>query len=57
MNATIKDGFLTITLPISARPSKSGKTTLIASTNGGVKPGLEVDGKPVTVSVNAYVAK
>jgi hypothetical protein len=57
MTAKIENGFLTITLPVSSQPSKSGKTILIASTHGGVRNGLEVDGKPVTISVNAYVSK
>ena len=45
---------LTIEMPISVRPSNSGKTTVIASTNGNIMAGIEYDGKPVTIGLNAY---
>ena len=57
MNVEIKANDLIVSLPISPRPSKSGKTILVASTSGNIKTTVEYDGKPITVSVNAYVAK
>ena len=59
MKASIskKDGFdvLTIEIPISKRPSASGKTTVIASSNGNIATSVVVDGKPVIIGVNAYI--
>lgn len=53
-----KDGeleMLTVTLPITPRPSGSGKTTVIASTNGNQPTTVTFDGKPIIIGVNAYV--
>ena len=51
-------GELTITLPVSPRPSKSGKTTVIATTSGNQTfSDIVFDGKPITVGVNAYVPR
>ena len=59
MKASIskKDGFdvLTIEIPISKRPSASGKTTVIASNNNNIATSVVVDGKPVIIGVNAYI--
>lgn len=55
MNASIKDGVLTVTIPVGRAPSKSGKTLLIASTHGNVPTAVQVDGKPLVVSLNAYI--
>ncbi len=59
MKTTIqkKDGFdvLIVEIPIQKRPSASGKTTVIASTNGNQPTALQVDGKPVIVGLNAYI--
>jgi len=54
-----KDGnsFLKIEVPVALRPSKSGKTMLVASSGGNVSTAAIVDGKPVTVGLNAYIAK
>jgi len=57
MEATIEKNELVIRLPISPRPSKSGKTILVASTAGGQKSGVQHDGKEVTISVNAYIPR
>ena len=48
---------LTITLPLEENPvaSKSGKNLTVASTRGNFRSDAEVDGKPVTVGVNAYI--
>jgi hypothetical protein len=59
MKASIKksDGFevLVVEIPISKRPSASGKTTVVASTNGNLPTTLVVDGKPVVIGLNAYI--
>lgn len=58
MNAAIKDGMLIINIPVQtpAPLSKSRKSRVIASTNGNVKlPSLIVDGKTVTIGINAYI--
>tara|TARA_R110001583_G_scaffold50315_1_gene157047 strand:- start:540 stop:728 length:189 start_codon:yes stop_codon:yes gene_type:complete len=54
-----KDGvsMLKIEVPVSLRPSKSGKTMLVASSGGNVSTSAIVDGKPVTVGLNAYIPK
>ena len=52
-----KNGSLIITLPIVKQPSVSGKTILVASSHGGQPSKVIIDGKPVTVSVNCYIAK
>lgn len=58
MQVEIKNNNLVITIPLSApRPSASGKTLVVASSGGNVQTTAMVDGKPVTVGLNAYVAK
>ena len=54
-----KDGvsMLKIEVPVSLRPSKSGKTMLVASSGGNVSTSAIVDGKPVTVGLKAYIPK
>lgn len=53
----IVDGALVITLPLEKkpRPSASGNTLLVASTGGFTRTDVEVDGRPVSVSVNATI--
>lgn len=58
MKAVIKDGILTITIPVHANPppSKSGKTRIVASSNGNVTlSDVLVDGKPLVIGLNAYI--
>ena len=57
MKAEIKDGNLILTLPIAPRTSKSGKSTVIATTGGNITCGVDYEGQPVTIGVNAYVKK
>ena len=58
MEVKIENGKLVITLPMqAATPSASGKTLLVATTHGSVKTSCLVDGKPVTVAVNAYIPR
>lgn len=47
--------FLVIRIPIKPRPSKSGKTTVLASTNGNMETDLEYKDQAIIVGVNAYV--
>lgn len=55
---TIEDDTLVVKFPLSApTPSVSGKTLVVASTHGGIRTNALVDGKPVTVNFNAYIAK
>jgi hypothetical protein len=39
------------------KPSASGKTLVVASTRGNVKTSLLIDGKPLTIGLNAYIPK
>jgi len=60
MNATVtvESGNLVIRIPLQdPKPSKTGKTLLVASTGGFQKTTAEVDGKPVTVGVNAFIPR
>ncbi len=57
MKAEIKNNELIITLPVSPRTSKSGKSMVIASTGGNINTAVEYDGKTVVIGVNAYVKK
>jgi len=57
MKVEIKNNEIVITLPISPRPSASGKSTVIASTAGNIATTAIHDGKPVIVGVNCYTKK
>ena len=61
MNVSIeeKDGVSTLVIrtPVALGPSKSGKTMLVASSGGNVTTTAMVEGKPVTVGLNAYIPK
>jgi hypothetical protein len=48
---------LIVEIPISKRPSASGKTTVVASTNGNQPSTVVIDGKPVIIGLNAYITK
>jgi hypothetical protein len=58
VQVTIKDGNLIVAVPLQTpTPSKSsGKTLVVASTHGNVKTTVEVNGKPVTIGLNAFIA-
>ena len=49
---------LTVEMAVSPRTSKSGKSTVVATSSGN-KTFSDVlfDGKPITIGVNAYVSK
>jgi hypothetical protein len=56
MTTEIKDGKLVITIDLQKpKPSTSGKTLLVASTNGFKKTEAVLDGKEVSVSINATI--
>ena len=56
MKTTIKDNTLYIEIPLHApRPSATGKTLTVASSNGTRETEATINGKPVVVGVNAYI--
>lgn len=56
MNVEIKNNKLCIEIDLEKpTPSSSGKTLVVASTRGNVVTTVEVDGKPVTIGLNAYI--
>lgn len=58
MQAAIEGKDLVIRIPMqSPTISKSGKTLVLASTHGNVKTAVLIEGKPVTIGLNAYIAK
>jgi hypothetical protein len=59
MKATIENGELVIRLPLNKTPvlSTSGKTLVVASTHGNQKTDAILNGQPVIVGVNAYIAR
>lgn len=54
MSVRIEGDKLVIELPIREERSKSGKTMLIATTNGAAKGVCQFKGKPVELNLNAY---
>ena len=58
MKASIENGELVIHLPLNKAPlrSASGKTLVVASSHGNQKTEAVVNGQPVIVGVNAYIA-
>jgi hypothetical protein len=56
MSVEIKNNKLYIEIDLEKpTPSSSGKTLVVASTRGNVATSAEVDGKPVTIGLNAYI--
>lgn len=56
MKATIKNNILTIEIPLQTpTASKSGKTKIVATSGGNITTSALVDGKPVTIGLNAYI--
>jgi len=57
LNATIKGKQLIITIDLNdpPQPSKSGKSIVLASSNGNQPTTASYEGKPVIVGLNAYV--
>ena len=56
-SAKIVGDELVLTIPMNPKPEKSasGKTLVVASTYGNKATEVTVDGKTVTVGVNAYI--
>lgn len=48
---------ITIVLPLGEKESKSGKSLVLATTNGNVPFPAEYKGKPVICGVNCYIPK
>lgn len=59
MQVTIEGKELVIRIPIEnpPRPSKTGKTLIVASSGGNQVTSATVDGKQVVVGVNCYIAR
>lgn len=59
MQVTIEGNKLVIRIPLLEKPtkSKSGKTLLVATSGGNVVSDALVEGKPITVGLNAYISK
>jgi hypothetical protein len=59
LSAKIERNELVIRVPLNPTPapSASGKTLVIASSHGNKQTEAKVNGKPVIVGVNAYIAK
>jgi hypothetical protein len=59
VKVTIENGELVIRLPLNNPPvlSSSGKTLVIASSHGNRPTSAVVDGQPVVVGINAYIAR
>ena len=56
MTAKIQNGKLIIEIDVQKpTPSKSGKSLVVASTNGNVTTSTLVDGKPLVIGLNAYI--
>jgi hypothetical protein len=52
-----KTNELVIRMPMQApTPSASGKTLVVASSRGNVQTSTLVNGKPVTIGLNAYIS-
>jgi len=56
MKTTIKNNTLYIEIPLHApRPSATGKTLTVASSNGNKPTSVQINGLPVIVGINAYI--
>jgi hypothetical protein len=56
MKAEVKGNQLIITMDLQKpSPSSSGKTLIVATSGGNQVTTATVDGKPITIGVNAYI--
>ena len=55
MTVTIEGNTLTIKAPISEQTSKSGKSLLLATSNGNLVTTASYKGQSVVVGLNAYI--
>ncbi len=58
MTVEIKNGKLCIEIDLETpTPSSSGNALVVASTRGNAVTTAMVDGKPITIGLNAYIKK
>jgi len=58
MTVEIRDNKLCIEIDLEKpTPSSSGKTLVVASTHGNTVTNVMIEGKPVTIGLNAYIKK
>lgn len=59
MKVAIEGNELVVRLPLNPtpRPSASGKTLVVASTNGNKPTEARIQGQTVIVGVNAYIVR
>jgi hypothetical protein len=58
MEVKIEDGKLIIVIELQKpTPSASGKTLVVATTHGNTPTDCMIDGKNVTIGLNAYIKK
>ena len=58
MKATIEGKELVIRIDLQEpTPSTSGKTLVVATTHGNTVSTATVNGKPVTIGINAYIPR
>jgi hypothetical protein len=58
MKVEIRDDKLCIEIDLETpTPSSSGKTLVVASTRGNTVTDVEINGKPVTIGLNAYIKR
>ena len=58
MQVKIEGNELVIRIPMQEpRPSSSGKTLVVASTNGNKTTDVKVQGQNVVIGLNAYIKK
>ena len=56
MKTTIKNNVLHIEIPLHApRPSSTGKTLTVTSSNGNKPTEARINNQPVIVGINAYI--
>lgn len=57
MQVTIENNELVIRIPVEnpPRPSKSGKSLIVATSGGNQTTSATVDGKRVVIGLNAYI--
>lgn len=56
MKVEIVGNDIVITAPIEKKPSKSGKSILVAGSGGNKPTAATIDGKAVIVGLNCYIA-
>ncbi len=59
ISAKIEGNELVIRLPLNSTPlpSATGKTLVVATSHGNKQTEAKVNGRPVVVGVNAYIAR